>query len=90
MTIEPTPVSAAQMPAGQCGLICEIRGDQEDIERLKVMGLCLGRRLHVIKNGDPMIVSVMGTRIGLARALGECVSVQADVAHPCAEDRLPT
>lgn len=79
--------SADRLVAGECGLICDIEGIQEDIERLKVMGLCLGRRLHVIKAGDPMIVSVMGTRLGIARDLAACVSVRADVGHFCVEDR---
>jgi len=80
-------MSAAQLSAGECGLICAIEGEREDLERLKVMGLCLGRRLHVIKPGDPMVVSVMGTRIGIARELAEYVSVRADIGQFCAEDR---
>ena len=84
---DPGVVSADRLSAGECGLICAIEGDREDLERLKVMGLCLGRRLHVIKPGDPMVVSVMGTRIGIARELAEFVSVRADVGRFCIEDR---
>ena len=84
---DPAVFAATRLPAGACGLICGIEGDREDVERLKVMGLCLGRRLHVIKSGNPLIVSVMGTRIGLARELAEFVSVRADVGQACIEDQ---
>ena len=80
-------VRATALLAGDCGLICRIEGDREDIERLKVMGLCLGRRIHVVKTGDPMIVSVMGTRIGIARELAGYVSVTAEGGHFCGADR---
>lgn len=78
-------LSATRLSAGECGLICDIDGDHEDIERLKTMGVCLGRRLHVIKAGDPMIVSVMGTRLGIARRLAGHVFLRPDDGVPCHE-----
>lgn len=77
---------ANELASGECGLICRIDGDHEDIERLKVMGLCLGRRLHIVKSGDPMIVSVMGTRLGIAERLSGHVFVRRDVEHFCHEN----
>lgn len=73
------------LAAGECGLICDIDGDHEDIERLKTMGVCLGRRLHVVKAGDPMIVSVMGTRLGIAGRLAGHVFLRPDDGVPCHE-----
>lgn len=49
------------------------------------MGVCLGRRLHVIKAGDPMIVSVMGTRLGIAGRLARHVFLRPDDGVPCHE-----
>ena len=66
-------------------MICDIEGDHEDIERLKTMGVCLGRRLHVVKSGDPMIVSVMGTRLGIAGRLARHVFLQPDEGFRCYE-----
>ena len=43
--------------------------DDVDRERLQLLGLCPGRRVEVIQGGDPMIVRVLGTRIGVAAAL---------------------
>ena len=54
-------------------------------ERLKTMGVCLGRRLHMVKSGDPMIVSVMGTRLGLAARLSRHVFLRPDDGFPCQE-----
>ena len=85
-----TPESDRGLPAnrlsvGECGLVCEIEAGHEDIERLKTMGVCLGRRLHVVKTGDPMIVSVMGTRLGIAGRLARHVFLRLDDGHPCHE-----
>ncbi len=76
---------ASRLSAGECGLICDIDGDHEDIERLKTMGVCLGRRLHVVKSGDPMIVSVMGTRLGIAARLSRHVFLKPDDDFRCHE-----
>lgn len=78
-------LSANRLSAGECGLICHIDGDHEDIERLKTMGVCLGRRLHVVKSGDPMIVSVMGTRLGIAARLSRHVFLRPDDDYRCYE-----
>ncbi len=76
---------ATLLSAGECGLICGIDGNHEDIERLKTMGVCLGRRLHVVKSGEPMIVSVMGTRLGIAEKLARHVFLRPDRDHRCFE-----
>ncbi len=81
-------VPADRLDAGECGLICHIDGDHEDIERLKTMGVCLGRRLHMVKSGDPMIVSVMGTRLGIAARLSRHVFLRLDDGRPCHERHL--
>ncbi len=65
----------AALPAGGCGRIVSVDVEALDRERLEVMGLCSGRMVCVIKHGDPMIVRVLGTRIGLAAALARSVHV---------------
>ena len=81
-------IPADRLDAGECGLICHIDGNHEDIERLKTMGVCLGRRLHMVKAGDPMIVSVMGTRLGIAARLSRHVFLRLDDGRPCHERHL--
>jgi Fe2+ transport system protein FeoA len=46
------------------------------MERLEVMGLCAGRTIEVVKRGDPMIVRVLGTRIGLAAILARHAMIE--------------
>ncbi|NND98202.1 MAG: ferrous iron transport protein A [Pirellulaceae bacterium] len=43
--------------------------------RMKSLGICPGRELELVANGDPMIVRVFGSQIGLSRRLAEAVSV---------------
>jgi len=45
------------------------------------MGVCIGRRLMMIRAGDPMIVKVLGSRIGISARLAQRVQVL-----PCAGD----
>lgn len=79
------PVSLDGLRPGQCGLVCQIEAVVEDIERLKVMGICLGRRVQVVRAGNPMIVGVMGARIGLARALARLISVAPSDRPVCCQ-----
>ena len=68
--------SLASLPAGRCGRISLVYATTSDLERLEVMGLCAGRVVQVVKAGDPMIVRVLGTRIGLAAALARDIYVE--------------
>jgi len=68
----------AALPVGGCGRVVSVGLSTADLERLEVMGLCSGRRVCVIKQGDPMIVRVLGTRIGLAAALAGGVRVMPE------------
>jgi len=49
---------------------------EKDLERLKAMGLCVGRTLEVLKAGDPLIVRVYGTRIGLSARMAKHIRIQ--------------
>jgi Fe2+ transport system protein FeoA len=60
-----------------CCRIVAVEGEKES-ERLKSMGLCIGRTLEVVKAGDPLVVKVYGTRIGLSARLAMQVR-----AEPC-------
>jgi Fe2+ transport system protein FeoA len=51
-------------------------GVQRESNRLKSMGICLGRTLEVVKAGDPLIVKVYGIRIGLSSRLAESIQVE--------------
>ncbi|WP_428389683.1 FeoA family protein [Mucisphaera sp.] len=76
-------LTLGDLQRGACATIREVQAGPFDAERLKAMGLCSGRRVTVLKRGQPMIVSVMGSRIGLDRHLArfiELVPVERDSA----------
>lgn len=60
---------------GSCCTVIEMGADSNST-RLKSMGICLGRTLEVIKAGDPLIVKVYGTRIGLSARMAEGILVR--------------
>lgn len=66
------------MEPKQVAVVEDVTGDADDIARLKSMGLCAGRRLQLVKRGDPLVVRVLGSRIGISRRLAEHV-----VVRPC-------
>ena len=74
--------TVAELAVGECGVVCGVDVGATELERLQMMGLCLGRRVRVVKAGDPMIVSVMGSRIAVARALARRVELNLQQA-PC-------
>lgn len=72
------------LPPGICATITQILADDEDQQRLKAMGVCLGRRVELVKAGDPLILRVLGTRIGVSARLARQVHVSPATAnHPC-------
>lgn len=40
------------------------------------MGVCIGRRVEIIKTGDTLIIRVFGSRIGLSARMAAHVRVQ--------------
>jgi Fe2+ transport system protein FeoA len=71
-------VHLGALPEGVTGRIVSVDTADADVERLEVMGLCAGRTVEVVQAGDPMIVRVLGTRIGLAALLARSVRVHLD------------
>lgn len=59
-----------------------VTGPAAIADRLKAWGFCPGRRITIIRHGDPAIIEILGTRIGLSAAIAQCVAVRP------VEDRL--
>lgn len=59
-------------------------GDAE-VERLKSLGVCLGRKVMLVQAGDPLILRVLGSRIGVSARLASGVRVE-----PCEGDTFGT
>lgn len=77
----------ARVPAGAVGVVRQVQIEGEDAKLLCAMGLCVGARVRVVRQGEPCVVAVGGVdyrrckcggrcRIGVARALARCVLVE--------------
>lgn len=68
-------ISLSQMRPQESAVIAEVGADKSDAMRLTGLGICSGRKLQLLKGGDPMILQVYGTRIGLSARLAKLVRV---------------
>jgi Fe2+ transport system protein FeoA len=66
-----------ELRRGETGVVTDVAVEPADERRLKSLGICLGRTLQVVSPGSPLIVRVLGTRVGLSAALARRVTVQA-------------
>jgi Fe2+ transport system protein FeoA len=72
--------SLSQLSAGAAAVVSEVRGAASDVSRLQALGVCQGRRVEMMQAGDPMIVRVVGSKVGLSHRLAESVIV---CTEPC-------
>jgi Fe2+ transport system protein FeoA len=83
-----TSVLLTSLPRGCCAVIEDVT-DRKDLQRLKSMGICIGRSVEITKCGDPLILKVYGTRVGLSARLADHVRVTpCEHAKRCWE-RIP-
>ena len=64
------------LPPQVCGIVRDVETDDEETARLKTLGVCPGRRVELVRGGDPIILKIFGTRLGLAETLAARVSVE--------------
>jgi Fe2+ transport system protein FeoA len=65
-----------QLPSRTCGVVRRLETDDADVQRLKTLGICVGRQVELVKAGDPLIVRVFGSRLGLSARLASLVWVE--------------
>ncbi len=71
-----------QLPARHFGVIAHIEAADDDSERLMALGVCTGRAIELIQAGDPLILKVFASRIGLSARLARRVYVSPMPAFP--------
>lgn len=76
-------IPLCELPDDRCGTIHEVLAGEDDIERLMSMGVCAGRRVVLVRHGDPLILRVLGSRIGLSARLADRVRVVPCTCKPC-------
>ncbi len=67
--------SLTNAPARQPLEVVAIDDQSGDASRLRALGVCDGRQVELVRSGDPLIVRVMGSRIGISRRLADRVRV---------------
>jgi Fe2+ transport system protein FeoA len=73
-----------ELPPRMCAIVCRIETENEDMQRLKMLGICVGRRVEVVKPGDPLIVRVFGTRLGMSASLASRIWLEVCPPGRCA------
>ena len=71
----PQLVVLSELPAGSHARVAQVSAHSDDLRRLQALGVCVGRRVQLVKAGDPMIISVVGARVGLSARLAADVRV---------------
>jgi len=69
-------VQLQQLSPDVVARVAAVHVDADDATRLKAMGVCVGRQVQLVRAGDPMIVRVLGTRVGISARLAAGVSVE--------------
>ena len=50
-------------------------------DRLQIMGLCPGRHVKIIRTGDPLVIRVLETHLGVSAELARDIIVLCDNSH---------
>jgi len=75
MRMEDPRVYLHQLKPHQCAVVQEVEAPDSDLERLMAMGVCGGRTVELVQLGDPLILKVYGTRVGLSARLAAKIRV---------------
>ena len=85
-TIEKAPATVRldELPPRVCAVVRSIATEDEDTERLKTLGVCVGRRIELIRAGNPLILKIFGSRLGISAELASRVQVEVCTPGHCA------
>lgn len=85
----PPEVRLSELLPKKCAIVSHIETGGEDIQRLKALGVCIGRRIEVIKQGDPLIIRVFSSRLGISASLAARVWLGVCTPDHCAMRKQP-
>ncbi len=72
-TMDALPLS--ELAPATVARIEELQVYSEDATRLRAMGICVGRQVQLMRAGDPLILRVLGARVGVSARLAAGVGV---------------
>lgn len=81
---QPATVRLDELPPRTCAVVRQVDTDDEDTQRLKTLGVCLGRRVELVRAGNPLILKIFGSRLGLSAELAARVRVEICSVGHCA------
>ena len=58
-----------------------VAGEGPEVTRLKRLGLCEQQSLEVVSTGNPLIVCVAGTRLGISQSVTGQITVEQETDH---------
>ena len=62
----PTQQHLNDLPSGTHAVVERIDANDDAMQRLMAMGLCVGREIEVVRQGNPLIMRMLGARIGVS------------------------
>lgn len=85
-TIEQSPalVRLDALAPRTCAVVRSVAADDDDTQRLKTLGVCVGRRVELVRAGDPLILKIFGSRLGISADLAARVQVEVCTPGHCA------
>jgi len=72
----PALVRLDELPPRTCAVVRSVATDDEDTLRLKTLGVCVGRRVELVRAGNPLILKIFGSRLGISADLAARVQVE--------------
>jgi len=82
---QPVPtVRLDELPLRVCAVVRSVATDDEDTNRLKTLGVCVGRRVELVRAGNPLILKIFGSRLGISAELAARVRVEICQPGHCA------
>ena len=76
-------MSVNKLDSHQCGIVRQIIAPDNEMDRLMAMGVCTGGVVELVKRGDPLILKVYGTRIGVSSRLANRIMVEPCLPESC-------
>jgi len=68
-------VALHELAVGVEAVVQEVQAGDPAMDRLMALGVCTGHRVRLIQAGDPLIVQVLGARLGVSARLAARVRV---------------
>jgi Fe2+ transport system protein FeoA len=65
-----------ELKPGTRAIVHSIDDVDASLQRLMAMGLCVGREVEVVRQGNPLIIRILNARIGISGRLAKRIFVE--------------